>query len=59
MSLPFHCFVSPSLSLSIALLIRAKSILDALIGGIFNIFLYKDRSVVDEINQENKSQMLD
>ncbi|MBK8944252.1 MAG: flippase-like domain-containing protein [Ignavibacteriae bacterium] len=41
--------ISPSLSLSTALLIRAKGIIDAIVGGILNIFINKNGSVVEEI----------
>lgn len=47
-------FISPSLSLSTALLIRSKSILDALIGGVLNILYYKENSLIKELKRENQ-----
>lgn len=44
--------ISTALSISTALLIRFKSILDALIGGIFYLFLKNNKSIVDEISKE-------
>lgn len=45
--------ISPSLAISTALLIRAKGIIDALIGGMLFAFLDKDRSLVQEIKFDN------
>jgi uncharacterized protein (TIRG00374 family) len=45
--------ISPSLAISTALLIRAKGIIDALIGGMLFAFLDKDRSLIQEIKFDN------
>lgn len=47
--------ISPSLAISTALLIRAKGILDAIFGGIFYISLNRDKSLVEEIKNEQSS----
>lgn len=44
--------VSPSLSISTALLIRTKGIFDALLGGIFYLSLDRDKSLVEEIKNQ-------
>ncbi|MDX1701628.1 MAG: lysylphosphatidylglycerol synthase transmembrane domain-containing protein [Melioribacteraceae bacterium] len=44
--------ISPSLSLSTALLIRVKGIFDALLGGIFYILLNRSSSIIEEIKTE-------
>jgi uncharacterized protein (TIRG00374 family) len=47
--------ISPSLAISTALLIRAKGILDAVLGGFFYISLNRDKSLVAEIKKEQSS----
>lgn len=43
---------SASLALSTVLLIRAKSILDSIFGGIFYLVLNKDRTMLNELKKE-------
>lgn len=44
--------ISPALAISTALLIRAKDILDAVMGGIFFVSINPDKSLVEEIKKE-------
>ncbi len=46
--------VSPALSLSTALLIRAKGILDCLIGGVLFLSLNKNRTLLTEIRKNSQ-----
>lgn len=47
--------ISTALSISTALLIRFKSIFDALIGGIFYVVMNKDASLIQEIKEDKIS----